>query len=468
MFNLDIKNLIGEATDYDKKVAIEKKKPKSWCKSVSAFANTFGGSLIFGISDDDELIGLENPKEDAEFLSEEIKKKISPIPDFKLRFEKIEDKTFIILDIYSGDDTPYFYRADGTMEAFIRVGNESVPASDTEVRRLSIRGKNTTFDALPSHYEFKDYSFSSLRARYKKWTGKSFEDSQYESFGIIDRKGLLTNAGALLADGSPIRHSRVFCTRWNGLSKAGGKMDAFDSAEYSGSILELLNSAEGFIKRNTRKMWRKLPDSREEFPEYHERGYFEALVNAFVHRDYLQLGSEVHVDIFDDRMEIYSPGGMVDGTNIQDRNLETIPSTRRNPVLADIFDRLGLMEREGSGIKKIRSSYIEDPHYNPEKQPMFYSDRTTFMVTFPNLNYGMDLDIQGVTERVTEKVTEKVTEGERELLELLKENPGYTYSDLADRLSVSRKTVSDRIKKLKEKNRIERIGSDTKGYWKII
>lgn len=150
----------------------------------------------------------------------------------------------------------------------------------------------------------------------------------------------------------------------------------------------------------------------------------------------------------------------VDGTNIQDRNLETIPSTRRNPVLADIFDRLGLMEREGSGIKKIRSSYIEDPHYDPEKQPMFYSDRTTFMVTFPNLNYGMDLDIQGVTERVTE--------GEREVLELLKENPEYTYSDLADRLSVSRKTVSDRIKKLKEKNRIERIGSDTKGYWNII
>ena len=123
-----------------------------------------------------------------------------------------------------------------------------------------------------------------------------------------------------------------------------------------------------------------------------------------------------------------------------------------------------VIEREGSGIKKIRSSYIEDPHYDPEKQPMFYSDRTTFMVTFPNLNYGMDLDIQGVTERVTEKVTE----GEREVLELLKENPEYTYSDLADRLSVSRKTVSDRIKKLKEKNRIERIGYDTKGYWNII
>ena len=114
------------------------------------------------------------------------------------------------------------------------------------------------------------------------------------------------------------------------------------------------------------------------------------------------------------------------------------------------------------------AAIIEDPHYNPEKQPMFYSDRTTFIVTFPNLNYGMDLGIQGVTEKVTERVTEKVTEGEREVLELLKENPEYTYADLADRLSVSRKTVSERIKKLKEKNRIERIGSDTKGYWRIF
>ena len=126
------------------------------------------------------------------------------------------------------------------------------------------------------------------------------------------------------------------------------------------------------------------------------------------------------------------------------------------------FERLA---KDANAIYKVDklvlvNTDIEDPHYNPEKQPVFYSDRTTFIVTFPNLNYGMDLDMQGVTE--------KVTEGEREVLELLKENPEYTYSDLADRLSVSRKTVSDRIKKLKEKKRIERIGSDTKGYWNVI
>ena len=83
---MNIKDLIGEATEYDKKLALEEKKPKSWCKSVSAFANTFGGALIFGISNEGMVVGLENPKDDAEKISEVIKTRLDPMPEFKLRF----------------------------------------------------------------------------------------------------------------------------------------------------------------------------------------------------------------------------------------------------------------------------------------------------------------------------------------------------------------------------------------------
>ena len=114
----------------------------------------------------------------------------------------------------------------------------------------------------------------------------------------------MTNAGALIADESPIRWSRLFCTRWNGLDKSGGTMDALDDAEYSGSVLSLIENGEAFIKRNARMMWRKTPNSREELPEYVERSYHEALVNALAHRDYLVYGSEVHIDIYDDRLEM--------------------------------------------------------------------------------------------------------------------------------------------------------------------
>ena len=146
--------------------------------------------------------------------------------------------------------------------------------------------------------------------------------------------------------------TRVFCTRWNGLNKSGGMMDALDDAEYSGSIISLIENGEAFIKRNSRMMWRKTDNSREEMPEYVERSYHKALINGLAHRDYLVNGSEVHIDIYDDRMEIYSPGGMPDGSLIQERDPLTVPSTRRNPVLADVLNRLGYMERKGSGLEK--------------------------------------------------------------------------------------------------------------------
>ena len=86
---MNIKQLIGEATDYDKKVALESKKPKSWCKSISAFANCFGGKLIFGVSNDNELVGLKDAEGDAETISESIKTHLNPIPEFKLHLKKI-------------------------------------------------------------------------------------------------------------------------------------------------------------------------------------------------------------------------------------------------------------------------------------------------------------------------------------------------------------------------------------------
>jgi len=299
-----------------------------------------------------------------------------------------DGKNILILTVSSGYSTPYYYKADGVMEAYIRIGNESVIAPSFALNQLILKGMNRTYDTLNSEYDFKDYSFSKLRERYKVWTGNSMEDKLFDSFDIRNEYGKLTNAGALLADDSPIRHSRLFCTRWNGLDKSGGMVDALDSAEYSGSLIILLNEGVSFVKRNMKTRWKKTANSRIEMPDYCERSVFEALVNALIHRDYLILGSEVHIDIYDDRLTIYSPGGMADGTRIQERDISNISSTRRNPVLADIFGRLGYMERQGSGFKKITESYHAAYNYRKELEPEFYSDVTSFQVTLYNLNYG--------------------------------------------------------------------------------
>lgn len=458
---MNIKDLIGEATEYDKKLALEEKKPKSWCKSVSAFANTFGGALIFGISNEGMVVGLENPEGDAEKISEVIKTRLDPMPEFKLRFYQTEDgKVLIILDVYKGDETPYYYSGDGVLEAYVRVGNESVKATATELKRLVLRGKNTSYDSQNSTYKAEDYAFSKLKERYKKWTGNSFDDKDLISFGLVNEQGNLTNAGALLADESPIRCSRLFCTRWNGLNKSGGAVDALDDAEYSGSVISLIENGEAFIKRNCKMKWRKTANSREEMPEYVERSYHEALVNALAHRDYLVNGSEVHIDIYDDRMEIYSPGGMPDGSMIQDRDPLMVPSTRRNPVLADVFNRLGYMERKGSGFGKIIGGYEFQINYDESKKPSFRSDRYQFTVVMPNLNYNVPQDVpQDVPQKKESNPLEI------QILNMIKKDNKISTEKMAMTLGISSKTVKRHIKDI---GIVRFVGRGSNGHWEII
>lgn len=465
---MNLKDIIGETMDYDKKLALEVKKPKSWCKSVSAFANGVGGTLIFGVSNDNEVRGLLDAEKDAEIISEQIKTRLDPIPEFHLSFFRTEDdKTLILLNIRQGEETPYYYLADGVMEAYVRLGNESVKADATELKRLVLRGKNSSYDALGTTYSVSDYAFSKLRERYKAWTGESLEDKELVSFGLVDDKGKLTNAGALLADDSPIRWSRVFCTRWNGLDKGGGIMDALDDAEYSGSLISLLNEGAAFIKRNMKTMWKKTANSRIDMPEYCERSYFEALVNALVHRDYLVNGSEVHIDMFDDRMVIYSPGGMPDGTLVQERVIEAIPSTRRNPVLADVFQRLGYMERKGSGLTKIINAYKNANNYDESKAPQFISSRVEFTVILKNLNYGENRDGKSEINGFAQGIEEYAQRTEEVFLNALRKNPYISRKELSKLLMISEDGVKYQLKKLKNKGLIEHIGAPRGGYWEV-
>lgn len=253
---------IAEATECDFKVALEVRKPKSWLKSVSAFANGIGGTLFFGIDNDRNVVGLTDTQADAEMISRLIKERITPFPNFILTPERENGKDILILTVSAGRTTPYYYKADGVMEAYIRIGNESVIAPAYVLNQLVLNGMNRTYDELASEYDFKDYAFSKLRERYKVWTGNSMEDKLFDSFEIRDANGKLTNAGALLADDSPVRHSRLFCTRWNGLDKSGGMVDALDSAEYSGSLIILLNEGVSFVKRNMKTRWKKTANSR--------------------------------------------------------------------------------------------------------------------------------------------------------------------------------------------------------------
>ena len=216
-------------------------------------------------------------------------------------------------------------------------------------------------------------------------------------------------------------------------------------------------------------MWRRGELYREEYPEYPMRAVKEAIVNALIHRDYSVIGSEVHVDIFDDRMEITSPGGMYDGTFIQDKDPYTISSTRRNPILADIFGRMELMERRGSGLKKIIESYEFERNYNESLKPEFISTRSTFCTILKNLNYDFINDskekIQNFT--VTQNEVAKMGREERlnKILELIVKNPNIAKKKIAKILGVAESTVKRDVLKLREDGKIKYLGSAKKGKW---
>jgi predicted HTH transcriptional regulator len=313
--------LVAEATEYEFKSTLETSRPKSWLKTVSAYANGQGGSFFYGVNDDGTVIGLDNVKKTTEQISKLIQARILPLPEFNLTPHRLEDgKIILILKIFRGETPPYYYVADGNTIAYVRVGDESVPVSPQQLSELARRGKNLTFDSMPTEYKVTDLTFTVFNATFKRIKKLVLTEKEYVSFGICKPDGKLTYAGLMFAD-----ECRV-------------------------------------------------------------------------------IGSEVHVDMFDDRLEIYSPGGMPDGTLIQERDIEEVPSTRRNPIISEMFHRLDFVERRGSGLKKIRNETADLYGYTDEFAPMFKSTRTAFHVTLKNMNYDLRADLT-YSGQVTGQVT---------------------------------------------------------------
>ena len=152
-----------------------------------------------------------------------------------------------------------------------------------------------------------------------------------------------------------------------------------------------------FIKKHSSRKWKKTAKERIEKDDYDEISLREVIVNAIIHRDYSEIGSEITVDIYDDRIEIKSPGGMINGQLLSGDIISKIPSIRRNPVIADIFARMRFMDRRGSGFDKIKlgTNKLFDDNQNHVK---FYSDYNSFLVIIENANYQKKHDDKSETE----------------------------------------------------------------------
>lgn len=225
----------------------------------------------------------------------------------------------------------------------------------------------------------------------------------------------------------------------------------------------LLREAMNFMKSNTKKGWEKLPDGRKNKPEYAERAILEAMVNHFIHRDYTVMGGEVHLDIYDDRLTVTSPGGMYNGMLIQNLDIADVSSERRNPILANVMAQLDYMEKRGSGLTRICNETKALEGYRDELKPVFKSTPTQFQtIIFAStgtLNVG---DHDGDVSET------KLSERQRKILNLIKDSPTISGRQMSEILSVSQRTIERDLSTLQKNGFLKREGKDNNGVWVIV
>ena len=456
---MKFEDLLSECTAYDFKVALEEKKPKSWLKSVSAFANGLGGSLFFGVDNDRTIKGLNDVQSVCEAISSKIRDYMDPLPEVEMIPQRINGLDILQLKVNTGRYTPYYYVGDGQRIAFIRLGEESVPATAEQMLRLVLKGANKTYDSLETAYKAEDYSFNILANTFRTRAQQEWNKKYLISFGLVTSTNTLTNAGALFADDCPLFQSRLYCTRWDGETKG----DAINDAEYTGNVLLLLREAMNFVKSNTRKGWEKLPDGRKNKPEYAERAVLEAMVNHFIHRDYTVIGGEVHLDIYDNRLVVTSPGGMYNGTLIQEQDIADVSSERRNPILANVMAQLDYMEKRGSGLTRICKETEALSGYKEELKPVFKSTTTQFQtIIYASHNRQNVGDMSEIMSEI------KLTERQQYIISLIKNVPTITVKQMSEIMSVNKRTVERDLTHLKKIGKLMREGSDKDGIWVVI
>ena len=458
-YKMELNTLIAECTAYDFKVMLEEKKPKSWLKSVSAFANGLGGSIFFGIDNDGIVKGLEDVQHVCEAISSKIRDYMDPLPEVEMIPHAIDGLHILQLEVNSGHYTPYYYVGDGQRIAFVRIGDESVPATAEQMVRLVLKGSNKTYDSLHTDYKSEDYAFTILANTFKDRTKQEWDKKYLLSFGLVTVAGTLTNAGALFADDCPLWQSRLYCTRWDGTEKG----DAINDAEFTGNVLMLLREAMNFVKSNTKRGWEKLPDGRKNKPEYAERAVLETMVNHFIHRDYTVMGSEVHLDIYDDRLTVTSPGGMYNGMLIQDLDIAYVSSERRNPILANVMAQLDYMEKRGSGLTRICNETKALDGYKDELKPVFKSTPAQFQTII-----FASSDTPNVGDHVGDVSEMKLTERQQKILNLIRESPTTTGKQMSETLSVSQRTIERDLSALQKSGILKHEGKDNDGKWVIL
>ena len=470
----------GESKNVEYKVTLPDKSEKCM-KTIVAFANTQGGKLIVGIDDKThEIVGVENEIlfQVMDGIANAISDSCVPqiIPDIEP--QTVDGKTVIVVSVEAGKNRPYYLKSKGKENGtYIRVAGTSRQAFPEKIRELEMEGARISWDELTCvGYSVSDEATERLCQdieNFRKKAGMtehSVKKEQLINWKILKQSEgqvMATNAYALLtSDYFPF--SKTQCAVFKGTDRAV----FLDKREFTGPIYAQIESAVDFVLRNIRLGARIDGLVRKEKYELPLEAIREMIINAHCHRNLLD-ESCIQVAVYDDRLEVTSPGGLYNGLTYEE--VMNGHSKIRNKAIANIFSQMGLVEAWGSGIKRILNAAKEYGLLEPKFQEfdnMFRVElfRDSLPMTLENKNIGetSEKHRRSIGEASEKQETVDFNSTQLEILKLLMENNRLSAVKLAEKIGVASRNIENNIKKLKELDILVRHGSPKNGYWEVI
>ena len=458
----EFEKLLLEKENKDLDFKLELPDAKRVAQLVAAVYNSRGGKIVLGVEDESrEAIGLDDAQRTEHKFVQSIRHwcKLDREPD--IEFVKFRGKDFVVAHCPKGEDTPYFVRGEHVPR--VRIGSSNMPANKEEIARLYREGSSKPQDVYPvDNATLDDLNLDMIKAYFKesRLTGQ-LDDTHFhdllkkENFvAQIDDKLIPTMAGIVLFGKHPaleLPHTIIRADRYKGLDVSMW----IDRADLEGNVFDLVDDAEKFMLKNIRTAYTPRGFDTDIKTEYPIEALKEAIINAVVHRDYNNRES-ILIKMFDDRVEIWSPGELLRPLTISQLYDLTYSPKGRNKTIIDVFSRKKLMDKRGTGI--LRMNKFCDEWGLPK--PEFLEQTGYFGIIFRNPDY--------YTKVPEMKAPVKLNDRQKKVVEYLKKHISISNMEFRELFSVTDRTALRDLDDLADKNILKRSGKRRAARYELI
>ena len=388
----------------------------TFLKTVSAFSNYNGGEIYFGIDDNGNVKGIADVKQSCLDIENKINDSISPQPDYTL---EIQNDSTIKLAVKSGIHKPYLYKS----KAYKRNDTATIEVDTLEFSRLILEGKNIRFEELP--YNEQKLTFEVLHQKLKESIQiETFNKDTLKILNLYDNNNGYNNAAGLLADRNHFPGIDIVKFGQNiSVIQKRATIENISILEVYDKAIDMFRDYYQYeiIEGAERKNVEKIP----------EAAFREAIANALIHRAW-DIESQIRVLMFDDRLEVISPGGLPSGIT-EDEYLSGKISVLRNRNLANVFYRLGFVEIFGTGITRIKQLYE-----SALRKPDFEVSENTIRIMLPVFEENINL-----------------TEDEKQVYALLSTTMLKPISEIAPYTPFGKSKTTQLLKEMSQKGVVE-------------